>query len=110
MGEGGGVDQDEGGAVAAGGLDPVDQRVLGVGLERLQLMAGRGGLCAQAGIDVGQRRAPVDLRLAAAEQVEVGAVQDQQSGHRGCGTGKGGSLREGAITVQFGEVKRVSSE
>src|SRR5690606_17191257 len=33
MGEGGGVDQDEGGAVAARGLHPVDQGVLGVGLE-----------------------------------------------------------------------------
>ena len=108
MGEGGGVDQDEGGAVAACGLDPVDQGVLGIGLERLQCVPGLGCARGQAGVDVGQGRVAIDFRLATAEQVEVGAMQDQQFGHGGSGTGKGGSLREGADRVQFGEDHRVS--
>src|SRR6516162_11355523 len=37
----------------------------------------RGGLLAQPRIDLGQRGAAVDLGLALAEQVQVGAVQDQ---------------------------------
>ncbi|BBO53321.1 hypothetical protein KMM349_36520 [Stenotrophomonas maltophilia] len=52
----------------------------------------------------------VDLRLAGAEQVEVGAVQDQQLRHGIRKTGKGGSLAEPADAVQFGEVWRVSIE
>jgi hypothetical protein len=50
----------------------------------------------------------VDLRLAGAEQVEVGAVQDQQLRHGIRKTGKGGSLAEPADAVQFGEVCCVS--
>src|SRR5690606_10988577 len=75
MGERGGVDQDERGTIVARGLDPLDQHVLGVGLQALEFVAGGGGLLVQGGVDVGQRGAPVDLRLAGAEQVEVGAVQ-----------------------------------
>jgi hypothetical protein len=38
------------------------------------------GLCqlGQTRVDVGERVASVDLRLALAEQIQVGAVQDQQ--------------------------------
>jgi hypothetical protein len=59
-------------------------------------------------VDVGQRGVAVDLRLAGAEQVEVGAVQDQQLRHGIRKTGKGGSLAEPADAVQFGEVCSVS--
>ena len=76
------VDQDEGGAVAARGLHAVDQLVLGVGLQALELVAGGLRALREVGVDLGQGRAAVDLRLAGAEQVEVGAVQDQQLCHR----------------------------
>src|SRR5690606_29540891 len=66
----------------AGGLDAFDQRVLGVGLEAGQRVAGGRGAGGEVGVDVGQRRMAVDFRLARAEQVEVGAVQDQQLCHR----------------------------
>ncbi|WP_313275500.1 hypothetical protein, partial [Stenotrophomonas sp.] len=47
---------------------------------------------------------------AGTEQVEVGAMQDQQFRHECRTTGKGGSLAEPADRVQFGEVARVSIE
>ncbi|MNU08296.1 hypothetical protein D3C72_2542650 [compost metagenome] len=49
----------------------------------------------------------VDLRLAGAEQVEVGAMQDQQLRHGIRLTGKGGSLAEAEDAVQFGEISGV---
>ena len=62
------------------GVHSLDQFVLGVGLETRQRMAGCRGARGEVGIDLGQRRAAVDLRLARAEQVEVGAVQDEDLG------------------------------
>jgi len=66
------------------------------------------GLGGQRLVDVGQCGVAVDLRLAGAEQVEVGAVQDQQLRHGIQKTGKGGSLAEAVDAVQFGEVCSVS--
>ena len=103
MGEGGGVDQDEGGAVAARGLYAIHQFVLGVGLQMFQLMPGSGGLCREAKVDLGQGGVAIDLRLAGAEQVQVGAVQDQQLCHSTLQR-KGGSLLDAVNTVQFAEV------
>src|SRR3546814_840705 len=80
-GQAGRVDQDEVGAVVAGGLDAVDQGVLGVGLEAGQLMALLQRARCQVGVDLVQRGAAIHLRLARAEQVEVGTVQDQKLGH-----------------------------
>ena len=40
-------------------------------------------LLGEIGVDLRQGRAAIDLRLAGAEQVEVGAVQDQQLRHSG---------------------------
>ena len=82
MSEGRRVDQDEGGAVIARGLHAVDQFVFGVGLEALQCMTGGFGATGEVGIDFGQGRVAIDRRLAGAEQVEVGAMQDQQLRHR----------------------------
>eukprot|EP00825_Cyclidium_porcatum_P015735 TRINITY_DN19018_c0_g1_i1.p2 TRINITY_DN19018_c0_g1~~TRINITY_DN19018_c0_g1_i1.p2 ORF type:complete len:225 (+),score=29.08 TRINITY_DN19018_c0_g1_i1:189-863(+) len=108
VGEGGRIDQDEGGAVGAGGLDTVHQRVLGIGLTGAQLMAGFLRLRHQCQVDVCQRRMAIDLRLARAEQVEVGAMQDQQLRHSALQR-KGGSLLEAADAVQLAEVRLVSS-
>ena len=108
VGEGGRVDQDEGRAVGAGRLDAVDQGMLGIGLEAVQLVAGGLGLCRQRPVDVRQRRMAIDLRLAGAEQIEVGAMQDQQLSHSRLQR-KGGSLLEPGDAVQFAEVCLVLS-
>ncbi|KAG0939376.1 hypothetical protein G6F31_015314 [Rhizopus arrhizus] len=108
VGEGGRVDQDESGSVVARGLHAVHQYMLGIGLKAFHGVPGGGRLRGQRLVDVGQRGVAVDLRLAGAEQVEVGAVQDQQLRHGIRKTGKGGSLAEAADAVQLGEVCRVS--
>src|SRR5262249_41430926 len=59
-------------------LDEVQDRALGVRLEAGDLAAELVRPPPDHGLDVGQRGAAVDLRLAGAEQVEVGPVDDQQ--------------------------------
>ncbi len=90
MGEGGRVDQDEGGAVAAGGLDPVHQHVLGIGLEAVQVVAGLGGAGAERGFDLRQGGVAVDARLAFTEQVQVRTMQYWDLRH--AGLRKGGTV------------------
>ena len=80
VGEGGRIDDDERRSVRFRRLDAFDQRVLGIRLEAFQCMPGLPGAVGEAGIDRGQGGMAVDLRLAIAEQVEVGAVQDQDPG------------------------------
>jgi hypothetical protein len=63
----------------------VDQRAFVVGLEGLDLHAQFAGQCHQLLVDLGQRGGAIDVRLAAAEQVEVGSVQNQQLRHGGVG-------------------------
>src|SRR3546814_17557032 len=58
-----------------------DQGVLGVGLEAGQLMALLQRARCQVGVDLVQRGAAIHLRLARAEQIEVGTVQEQKLGH-----------------------------
>ena len=67
-------------------------------------MPGRGRPLLQAGVDLRQRRAPVDLRLAFAEQVEVGAMQEQESCHREPLQKQSRSLRQVDIAVQFADI------
>src|SRR6185437_616624 len=81
VGEGGRVDQDERGRVPLGGVYPIDQFVLGIRLVTGQRVARRFGLARQSGVDVAQRGAAIHLRLAIAEQVEVGAVKGQNLRH-----------------------------
>ena len=62
-------------------MDGVDQLALVVRLERLDGVAvvrrsGRDG-----GLVVGERGAAVDVRLALAEQVQVGSVKQSDDGH-----------------------------
>ena len=79
VGEGGGVDDDAGGASAAS-MDPVDDLVFAVALAELDLEPELGPYAAAVRLDVGQRLAAVNLRLALAEQIEIGAVQDGDDG------------------------------
>ena len=56
-------------------LHRVDQRALVVGLEPIDLDAVVGGGFADHRFDLGQRGAPVDLRLPLPQEVQVGAVE-----------------------------------
>ena len=81
VGERGGVDQDPMGPVGTL-LDPIDERPLVVGLEAGEFHRGAresGGLGGQAAVDLLERGAPVDLRLAAAEEVQVRAVEHEDA-------------------------------
>ncbi len=57
------------------GVDARDELVLGIALKGRELMAGRARQATQALLDRCKRVAAVDLRFAAAEQVEVRAVE-----------------------------------
>ncbi len=75
MGQRAGIEQHGSGALGLGLVQPVEQVALMIGLAHLdgetQLL---GAVLEHAG-DVIQRVAAVDLRLAHAEQVEVGPVE-----------------------------------
>src|SRR5678816_3901607 len=81
VGQAGRVDQDEGSAIGPGSLYPSDQFVFGIRLETLDTVPAFGCARGQVGIDLGQRGAAVDLRLACAEQIEVRAVQYEDFCH-----------------------------
>ena len=63
-------------------LQHVDQLALGVGLREGDLDAEFGGALAALLLEVGEGLVAVDLRLALAEEIEVGAVEYQHA-HRG---------------------------
>src|SRR5438093_13696410 len=79
MAEGGGVDDDRR-APVAGALDRLDQLGLGVGLQMVELEAGCSGGVAGRRHVVFEGLGAVDLRLAVAEQVEVGPREEQHDG------------------------------
>ncbi len=61
-------------------MNAVDQRTFVVALEALEADAVPGARCrARRAVDVGERLAAVDLRLARAEQIQVRAVQDEDA-------------------------------
>ncbi len=74
VGESSGIDQDEAGAIQARGLHALDKLVFGVGLKVFQLVSDLGGTLAEAAIDLFQRGAAIDTRLAFAEQVQIWTV------------------------------------
>src|SRR5512134_1426969 len=60
-------------------MDGVDERALMVRLHDPQLGVGLVGFVDKHFVDLGQRPAAVDFRLALPEQVEVGAVEDEDA-------------------------------
>lgn len=86
VGECGRVDDDEGDSFHVGGVNPVDQGVLGVALEADQLMrTQRPGQFHAALLDVGEGGGAVDGGFAGAQQIQIRSVQQQQFGHRSNG-------------------------
>ena len=79
VGERGRVEQNEIDAFRGGAVDAFDQFVLGVALQMLQVVSGLGGLVHQCLIDLRQGGGAVLVRLAAAQQVQVGPVQDEDA-------------------------------
>ena len=74
---------DQPGRRAARALHPVDQGALAVGLAEIDRQVERRRVRRAGRLDVGERLGAIDLRLARAEQVEIGAVQDEHGGgHR----------------------------
>src|SRR6185437_3559711 len=64
MGEGAGIAKDQGGPVASGLVDTLDQLMFGIGLEADQFMPRRLRAPGQRLVDRGQGFGPVELRLA----------------------------------------------
>ena len=72
-----GVDDDESGAVGAGGMYAVDQSAFVVALKGRECGATLSGMLGQALVKLHQGGRPVNLRFADAQQIEVGAVKDK---------------------------------
>ena len=70
-------------------MEMIQQRPLMVGLKRLHFRVEFFAQAAQPVVDFGERRPSVDVGLTAPQQVEVGAVEDEDLqapvalGHRG---------------------------
>jgi hypothetical protein len=79
MGEGGGID-DNAGCALAGGVNPLDDLVFAIALMKLNRKPEAAANAAAVRLHIGQRLAAVDLRLALAEQIEIGTVQDNDDG------------------------------
>src|SRR6185437_13684835 len=115
MGEGAGIAKDQGGPVASGLVDTLDQLMFGIGLEADQFMPRRLRAPGQRLVDRGQGFGPVELRLARTQQIEVGPMQDQDLGHEtvplasGC-PGTGRSVRAPVYVVQFTVDRRCLTE
>src|SRR5690606_31928006 len=76
VGERAGIN-DDGVKSPAGAVKRVDELAFVVRLEKLHFGAQLGGRCGQHALDVRERRVPVYVRLARAEQVQVRTVQHQ---------------------------------
>src|ERR1700678_2107606 len=76
-----GIDDGDRYGVAFGGLYPADQLMLGVALEGDQGMAAGAGQCLELGLDIVQTGRAVDLRFAGTEEIQVRAIEQQNSSH-----------------------------
>jgi hypothetical protein len=57
-------------------VDPVDDLVFAVRLAEAKFKSVLSGDLAAIGLDISKSFVPVDVRLALAEEIEVGAIQD----------------------------------
>ena len=91
MSIGGRIDDDAGGLFQARFLDEGDELALDVRLAEHHVEAeALGGVTAQA-LDIGQSRRAVFLRLAQAQHIEVGSVEDiDRLGHCSRSSGRAG--------------------
>ena len=78
MGQATRVDDDGVHAIGTGGMDAVDQRSFVVALKARQCRTSRLRLRLGRLFDIGQGAGAVDLRLPGAQQIQVGAVQEEE--------------------------------
>ena len=64
----------------ASSVNTLDQRPLVIALERFQVDTGSISHARQRHVDVGEGDPAIMFRLAGAQQVQIGAVQNQDSG------------------------------
>ena len=79
VGQPAGIDDDD---VEVALVEPVDEGAFVIGLEERDLQPQLGGPGGDPGMDLVERGAAVDLRLARPEEVEVRALEDEDPGHR----------------------------
>lgn len=77
------IDQNKVGVFAQTILDASTQKVLGIALHVRECEAKLSGVVFQCGVDLPERGGAVDVGLALAKQIEVGAVQYEEFGHKG---------------------------
>lgn len=75
------VNNNKDGAIAAGGMNTVNQLVFGVALELLQSESGSPGTLAQLLFYIGQRGVAVNMRLTGAQQIQIRPLQYQNARH-----------------------------
>ena len=81
VGEGARIEDDEVDGCGCEGLDPVDQLVLGIALEAIERCAPLRGGGPQPLLDGAERHVAVPAGFAAAEQVQVGPIDEQDPRH-----------------------------
>ncbi len=78
-----GVDDDEVRSIGARQMNTIDQSTFVVGLEKSKLRAFALGYWSQLSFDIRQRAAAIDSRLARAQQVQIGSVQNENTASHG---------------------------
>ena len=76
-----GIDDDAVDPVPCGLMNAFDEAVLRVALETLEPVSVALGERREVRLDVGECGVTVNIRLARAEKIQVGAVQQEQSSH-----------------------------
>ena len=99
MREGGRVDHDEAHALAARLVDALHQLVLGVGLEAHQLVAGLAGTPLKRRVDRGEGLRAIVVGLPGTEEIEIGAMEDQNPGHRDLSGASPGAASCGVLSA-----------
>ena len=86
------IDDDERGAIVPGCLDAVDQHAFMIALQGVEVMTVLHRMDAEPGVDILEGDGAVNARLTRTEQVQVGAVQQQNPGHSQSVVVDGGNL------------------
>ena len=76
-----GIDDGDRDAVVFGRLNLADQLMLGIALEGDQGMTAGAGECLELGLDIVQTGRTVNLRFAGAEEIQVRAIEQQNSSY-----------------------------
>jgi hypothetical protein len=99
MGEGAGIEEEPVEA-APGRPDPVEEDALVVRLVRLDRGAELGGALGEPCVDVGERLGPVNRGLACAEELQIGAGEDEDPP-------RAARLLQASSAISFGAAVRI---